>query len=123
MSRQLKQGQGWRLGWQAEFPENPFTALVGGDDWALELTEAEWQDFRRILLELTEMVAQIAGELMPEETIACESRSDLVWMEVRGYAQAYDLSFILLTGRRGEGRWPATVMPELLRGLQMLSVF
>jgi hypothetical protein len=124
VSRQLKQGQGWRLGWQPQPQvEIPFSALVGGEDWALELTEGEWQDFRRLFLELAAMVEQIATELMPEETITCESRSDLVWMEVCGYPKSFEVSFILLTGRRGEGHWPAPVVPELIRVMQVLQGF
>jgi Domain of unknown function (DUF1818) len=121
MARQLKQGQGWRLGWHPEAGTYP--ALVGGDTWAIELTEPEFQAFCRLFLELTQSMASIATELMPEETIACETQNELIWMEVRGYADSYDLSFILLTGRRGEGQWPATALPALLQAVQMLQVF
>jgi hypothetical protein len=121
MSRQLRQGKGWRLGWHPEAGDYP--ALVGGDTWALELTAAEFQAFRQLLLELTGSVAAIAPELMAEETLVCESQNELLWMEVRGMAHSYDLSFILLTGRRGEGQWPAEAIPPLLQAIQLLQVF
>ncbi len=120
-SRQLKQGTGWRVGWDAEASE--FKGLVGGTDWAIELSEAEFHDFCRFLTQLVETMTQMASELMPEEAIACEVNSELLWMEVRGYPQAYSLSFILLSGRRGEGQWPAQVVPELIQAAQTLEVF
>lgn len=68
-------------------------------------------------------MASMAFELMDEEAIACEASSDLLWMEVQGYPHAYSLSFILLRGRRGEGQWPAPIVPELLQAVQSLGVF
>lgn len=124
MTRQLRQGHGWRVGWHPEaIGSGGYPALVGGETWALELTEAEFQAFCRLFQELTASVLAITAELMPEETIACESQNELIWMEVRGYPDRYDLSFILLTGRRGEGQWPAEVIPALQQALQMLQVF
>jgi len=121
MGRQLKQGSGWRVGWDPEAPD--FQGLVGSDQWALELTSAEFEDFCRLLLQLCETMAQIQEELMAEESIACEAESDRLWMEVAGYPHAYDLSFILREGRRGEGHWPATAVPELLQAVQTIKVF
>lgn len=121
MGRQLKQGKGWRLGWDPEAPD--FLGLVGSDQWALELTAAEFEDFCRLLLQLTETIAQIQEELMAEEAVACEAESDRLWMQVAGYPYAYDLSFILREGRRGEGHWPAAAVPELLQAVQTIKVF
>ena len=70
MGRLLKQGEGWRLGWNPA--SETFPALIGADDWALELTWAEWDEFQRLLVSLAEAVAAIAAELMEEEKIACE---------------------------------------------------
>ncbi|HEY9615380.1 MAG TPA: DUF1818 family protein [Microcoleaceae cyanobacterium] len=121
MARLVKSGSGWRIGYDAEAPK--FQGLIGTDDWALELTAAELDDFCRLLNQLTVTIAQISHELMDEETIACEVESDLVWLEAEGYPQAYSLHVILLTGRGGEGRWTATVVPELLQAVQSLQVF
>ena len=114
----LKQGQGWRLGWDRNASE--FNGLLGGDDWAIELTRAEFNDFCRLLIQLSETIDQVARELMDEEAIACEATSELLWMEVRGYPQAYSLSFILLTGRRGEGQWSAPIVPNLIQAAQVI---
>ncbi|TRU45547.1 MAG: DUF1818 family protein [Microcystis aeruginosa Ma_QC_Ch_20071001_S25] len=112
MEKILKYGSGWRLGW------NPkaviYKGLIGGDDWAIELTESEWQDLRRLLSQLTATMAAMATELMDEERIACEAESELLWVEADGFPDNYSLRFILYQGRGCEGNWSATALPELL---------
>ena len=121
MSRQVKSGAGWRLGWDPNASE--FNGLIGGEDWALELTAAELDDFCRLVAQLSQTMSQMANELMEEEAIACEAESDLLWLEVQGYPQAYSLHCMLLTGRGGEGSWPAPVVPDLIQAAQTLRVF
>jgi hypothetical protein len=121
MKRLLKSGSGWRLGWNPDAPD--YQGLVGSDDWAVELTEAELNDFCRLLGQLAQTMSEMASELMDEERIACEAESDLLWMEVEGYPSAYSLRFILNRGRRCEGGWAASVVPELVQAAQLLKVF
>lgn len=120
-SRIVKSGSGWRLGWDAEGGE--FKGLVGGEDWAMELTEAELNDFCRLLGQLAQSMEEMAYELMDEERIACEAESDRLWMQVEGYPQSYTVQFILNTGRRGEGKWPAEAVGGLVRGASILKTF
>ena len=62
----------------------------------------------------------MASELMDEERIACEQETALVWLEAKGFPHHYDLRLILLTGRGGEGTWPAAAVPDLLATLEHL---
>ncbi len=121
MTRQIKSGPGWRLGWDPEAAE--FCGLVGTENWAIELTEAELEDFCRLANQLAETMASMAAELMDQEKISCEAESSLLWLEVEGYPQAYSLRLILLTGRRAEAEWPPAAVPDLVRATQMLKVF
>ena len=121
MERVIKSGLGWRIGWNPDAAE--FKGLVGTDDWAIELTEAELNEFCRLLNQLADTMKHLATELMDEEKIACEAESDLLWMEVAGYAHAYNLRFILNTGRGTEGKWEAGAVSELLPAIGMLKVF
>ncbi len=121
MERLVKNGSGWRLGWNPKAAD--YQGLVGGDDWAIELTEAELDDFCRLLGQLAQTMSQMANELMDEEKIACEAESDLLWMEVEGYPHIYTLRFILNTGRRCEGNWLAQAVPGLVQAAQTLKVF
>lgn len=121
MERVVKSGAGWRIGWNPDAVE--FKGLVGADDWALELTEAELHDFCRLSMQLVETMSYMASELMDEEKISCEAESDLIWMEAAGYAHAYSLRFILNTGRCAEGCWQADAVSGLVQAAQILTVF
>jgi hypothetical protein len=90
VTRQLRSGPGWRVGWDPD--AGSFQALLGADDWAIELTQPEFDDFCRFAQQLSEAIEQM-------------------------------LSFILLTGRRGEGSWSAEATKEVLRVIQMVQVF
>jgi Domain of unknown function (DUF1818) len=121
MARQLKLGKNWRIGLDPDAAS--FQGLVGAEDWAVELTRDEFDEFCQAALKLSDTVDRLRTELMDEETITCEHTSDRLYLEVRGYPDRYQLSFILLTGRRAEGTWDSTATPELLRAIQMLQVF
>nr|MDJ0575570.1 DUF1818 family protein [Xenococcaceae cyanobacterium MO_234.B1] len=63
---------------------------------------------------------QMKPELMDEERIAIEAESDLLWLEVEGYPDAYSLRLILNCDRRCEGNWREGVAPELVAVTQRL---
>lgn len=115
MTKIIKEGPGWRWGYDANAEDFPF--LLGAAHWAVELTAAEFADFKRLSRELQRTVTAIAPELMAEEKICCELSSELIWLEVEGYSHSYELRFILQRGRRAEGAWPATVVPLLCQAL------
>jgi Domain of unknown function (DUF1818) len=120
MQKVLKSGAGWRIGWN---PEIEYQGLVGGDDWAFELTAAELADFCRLLGQLVVNIRSIQAELMDEESIACEVASELVWMQVEGLPQKHSLRLILSTGRSCEGNWTADAIPELVAAVDSLEFF
>ena len=121
MERLVKSGAGWRIGWNPKAAE--YKGLVGGDDWAIELTEAELNDFCRLLTQLAATMSHMVNELMDEEKIDIEAESDLIWLQVEGYPQEYNLHAIVNTGRRCECSWPAAVVPHLVQAVQTLNVF
>ncbi len=121
MERIVKSGAGWRLGWNPQAVE--FKGLVGGDDWSIELTEGELDDFCRLLDQLNKTICQMADELMDSERIACEAESDLLWMQVQGFPESYTVEFILNQGRRGEGKWPVEAVPGLVQAAKILKIF
>lgn len=121
MERLIKSGEGWRIGWNPNAVE--FKGLIGGDHWGFELTEAELNDFCRLLSQLAKSMKEIASELMDEEKIACEAESDLLWMEVEGYPHSYSLHLIVNRCRRCEGTWSPSAVPGLLQAVQVLQVF
>jgi Domain of unknown function (DUF1818) len=120
MDKVLKSGTGWRIGWNLA---GEHQGLVGGDDWAFELTADELNDFCRLLGQLVANMRSIQAELMDEETIACEAESELVWMQVAGLPSKYNLRLILNTGRSCEGNWAAEAVPDLVTAVKNLGVF
>jgi hypothetical protein len=121
VERVIKTGVGWRLGWNPQAQE--FKGLVAGDGWAIELTEAELNDFCRLLGQLAATISQMASELMDEEKIAIEAESDLLWVQVEGYPEAYSVQLILNAGRSCEGFWPVAVAPEFGAGGKSFKSF
>ncbi len=121
MEKFLKKGKGWRLGWSPNAEE--YKGLVGSDDWAMELTEAELQDFCRLVTQLAQTMSVMEKELMEEERIACEAESDLIWLEVEGFPHAYTLRVIINQGRSCEGSWSETPVPELIQAISTIKVF
>ncbi len=116
MTRQVLAGDGWRLGWNPNADQ--FKGLVAGKGWALELTAAEFKDFCRIAQELGAAMKSMGEQLMDEERVSCEQETEAIWLEAEGFPTSYGLRLILLTGRRGEGEWPASVVPILIETLR-----
>lgn len=118
MSRLLKKGRGWRIGWDTQ--KKQYQGLIGSESWAIELNAKEFQEFYRLLRQLTETMQQIATELMDEEKIAIEAESDLMWLEVEGYPHNYSLRLILYQDRCCEGNWSTGIAPELVLAMQRI---
>lgn len=120
-NRLLKSGSGWRIGWNPQ--ASLYKGLIGADDWALELTEQEMQDFCRLFLQLAQTMVEMSQHLMDQEKITCEAESDLLWLEVEGYPNSYSLRIIVNQNRCCEGNWTPEAVPELLKIAQNLTVF
>ena len=120
MERLVKSGDGWRVGW---YPQGKkYRGLIGAEDWAIELTEAELTDFTSLLSQLVDTMDYMKSELMDREKISCEAETALVWMEVEGYPDCYSLRFILNCDRGCEGNWAEGIVPELLKGIKSLGI-
>ncbi len=121
MSKVLKSGQGWRIGWRSD--QELYQGLVGGEDWAYELTTQELIDFRRLLDQLVKQMSDISTELMDGERIAIEAESKAIWLQLEGFSHSYAVRLILNGDRRCEGNWPPSVVPELIQASQNLEFF
>ena len=117
--RRLIEGMGFRVGWDPDGGE--FVGLVGTEEWAIELTAAEWTDFARLATQLSETMAAMTTELMDEESMSVELESDRLWIEVQGDPTHYGLRFMVQEGRCVEGAWKAEGVPGLLKALVQLD--
>ncbi len=114
MSPHIRSGVGWRLGWN---PTADFCGMVSGEHWSIELTAAELTDFCQGVRQLAQTMEAMTEQLMAEERLTCEQETAAIWIEAEGFPSQYSLRFILLSGRRGEGEWPPTVVPELVTAI------
>ena len=100
-----------------------YKGLIGADDWALELSAPEMEDFCRLLAQIRDTMDSMAEHLMEEETISCEVESPLLWLGADGYVNNYRLRIILHQHRGAEGSWQSHAIPELIKAAQSLKSF
>ncbi len=118
MIRNVIEGEGWRVGWNPN--ADSFCGLLAGQSWALELTAEEFKDFCRLARELASTMSAMTEQLMDEERLSCEQETETIWIEAEGFPSRYNLRFILLTGRKCEGEWPAEAVLQLITALNRL---
>ncbi|BAQ66463.1 DUF1818 family protein [Geminocystis sp. NIES-3709] len=117
----IKKGKGWRIGWRKDVPI--YKGLIGAEDWAIELTSQEMQDFRSLLLQIHQSMLDISNHLMEEETIVCEVESELMWLGAQGYSHLYSVRIIIFQSRKCEGTWSENIIQDLIQATQSLEVF
>ncbi|MCP9849112.1 DUF1818 family protein [Cyanobium sp. Morenito 9A2] len=93
MTAQEWDGQGWRLGFDPQ--RQPFSVLVGGQGWAVELSGAEAAGLRRTLGRLVAQHMALTDQLMDEETIELELESGPWWLALTGDRQRWALRIVL----------------------------
>ncbi len=117
-----QEGKGWRLAWDGA--RHPFGVLVGGDGWAVELTQAEAEALRAALADLAGQHAALVDQLMAEEAIELELERGPWWLAIEGDRRQWDLRVVLNPGagqRAIEGSWPAPASAAFTRALLQLG--
>ncbi len=100
-----KEGPGWRLARDEQ--RNPFPVLLGGENWACELTDQEWSLLVPLVFELIGEYQKVQKQLCPEEDISMELERLPWWACIDGNRDAWNLRLVLEGDR------------EYLRGLEM----
>jgi hypothetical protein len=131
---QISEGEGWRL--QLSPQRRSYNALIGGQDWALELNSRELSALRRGVLTLLAQRAQLRDCLMPQEELDLEldlslpalgvdaSSAGSLFVALSGNAEQWSLRFVLTPGdgsRAAEGAWSAAASPALAAALEGLG--
>ena len=109
------EGPGWRL---ARDPlRGKFSVLLGGDSWAIEITEYEWDSLVPLIIELIEEHEKIKNQLMPEELISLEMEKDSWWACLDGDRNQWSLKIILegdeVSLRGIEAFWPPSSAKDI----------
>tara|TARA_Y100001970_G_scaffold294309_1_gene450273 strand:- start:1564 stop:1947 length:384 start_codon:yes stop_codon:yes gene_type:complete len=87
-----RQGEGWRVLYDQS--KVKFPILIGGDNWSIELTYNEYQDFYCVLKTLDDQIINISKNLMDEEVINLEFEKNHWYGELDGKKSAWSLRFI-----------------------------
>lgn len=96
---ELLEGEGWRL--RVDPDRQPFPVLIGGRDWAAELSADEALMLQQGVATLLQQLQAIAAMLMPEESIELELERGALWLQLAGEPEAWRLRFVLCPARQG----------------------
>ncbi len=104
-----QEGSGWRLARDNSRPN--FPVIIGGEGWAIELTEGELISLRIIIDDLIFQHKKLENQLMPEETICLEMERAPWWVCLDGDKDTWSLQLVLEVNdqsfRGFEAYWPS----------------
>ena len=114
-----EEGEGWRLA--VDFSREVFIALIGGDYWAIELTESEWNSLVPLVSDLVEQHKKLQAQMMPEEDINLEIEREQWWGSLDGDSSCWSLRLIF----DGQGNrrsfeifWPTPAAQEVSKAMR-----
>ena len=117
-----KEGPGWRI--IRDLSRNNFSTLIGGQDWAIELTQKEYQALIQIVLDLSDQHKLIKDQLMGDEDITLELERSPWLVILSGDQYGWSLKMILdgsLSFNRGaEVFWPRNVTVEVTNAMRTM---
>ena len=117
-----KEGQGWRI--IRDSSRTNFSTLIGGESWAIELNQHEWDTLVKAVNNLSDQYQDIKVQLMDEEDITLEMESN-PWLAIlKGDKHGWNLKLILNTsdsGNRGaEIFWPRNVTKNVTNAMRTM---
>tara|TARA_Y100001968_G_scaffold321120_1_gene355026 strand:+ start:825 stop:1202 length:378 start_codon:yes stop_codon:yes gene_type:complete len=117
-----KEGSGWRLA--KDSSRGTFSVLIGGDDWAIELTNQEWEALFFLITELVDQYKAVQNRLMDEEEITLELERSQWWACLQGNKRQCSLKLILKGDgeqkRGAEMYWPIPNAESLTAAMRMM---
>ncbi len=117
-----QEGQGWRIIRDAS--RGDFSTLIGGQSWAIELNQFEWETLVNVVIDLSDQYKNIKEELMGEEDITLEMESN-PWLAIlQGDQYGWNLKLILESSdslnRGAEVFWPRDVTFNLVKAMRIM---
>ncbi len=115
-----KEGPGWRL--IRDRSRGDFSTLIGGENWAIELTDSEWDSFVQVVFDLHQQYLDVQNQLMGDEDITLEIERN-PWLAIlKGDRYGWSLKFILSQSdsflRGAEIFWPKDVTKFLINAIE-----
>ena len=118
----LQEGSGWRLAVDAS--RKSFPVLLGGENWAIELTHHEWKALLPIIDELIGELKKLENQLMPEELICLEMEKKPWWVCLDGEWQSWNLQIVIdgdgQSIRGAEAFWPTPASQSIVCAMRTI---
>ncbi len=117
-----KEGPGWRI--IRDSSRDNFSTLIGGENWAIELNQSEWEDLVSVVMDLSAQYKNIKDQLMGDEDITLElERSP--WLAIlKGDKNGWNLKLILngsfSLNRGAEVFWPRNVAKRVANAMRIM---
>lgn len=118
---QVTEGQGWRL--VVDPHRQPFSVLLGGSLWSVELTGAEALALADAVAVLLEQHRRIADQLMADEDLELDLERGNLWVGLTVHQSRWSLRFVLESPaglRSVEAGWDEAASPALALALEAL---
>ena len=117
-----KEGPGWRI--IRDSSRENFSTLIGGQTWAIELNQYEWENLVKVVIDLSDQYQNVKGQLMDDEDITLElERSP--WLAIlKGDQHGWNLKLILDSSdsinRSAEVSWPRNVTFHIANAMRKM---
>tara|TARA_B100000945_G_scaffold155097_1_gene124350 strand:- start:165 stop:545 length:381 start_codon:yes stop_codon:yes gene_type:complete len=117
-----KEGLGWRI--IRDTSRDNFSTLIGGEKWAIELNQVEWDNLVSSVNELSNQYNDIKFQLMGNEDITLELER-IPWLGIlKGDKYGWDLTLILngnfSLNRGAEVYWPRNVTKQVAQAMRTM---
>ena len=97
---------------------------MGGKNWAIEISEDEWQSLCPPLFELLDQFEALKSQLLDEEKIFLEKEKEPWWASVDGTKHAWSLILILSyednRERSLEVSWPISISEAITSEMRLM---
>ena len=117
----LDENKKWRL--VKDLDKGKYCFLIGVDNWAIELSQDEFESLYRLLIRLENQINSIKEELLEEELINLEIENALWYIELEGNKNQWNLRMILESSgnsRSFEMYWPIPIAQTLLNEIKKM---
>ena len=110
----LKEDKNWRLIKNLE--KGKYCFLVSVKNWAIELTQDEFDSLSKLLIKIEKQMNFVKGELLEEECINLEIEKSPWYVELEGNKKEWNLKIIFESidnTRSFEMYWPIPIAENL----------
>ena len=117
-----QEGAGWRI--IIDSSRDNFSTLIGGETWAIELNNSEWENLVKVVIDLSDQYKLVKDQLMEEESITLELERSPWWAILEGDQFGWNLKLILsdsgLLNRGAEVYWPRNVTEHVTNAMRTM---